>query len=74
MSYKALKIRQSVPIMKAKVEFGEDYIRIYDTKGEIVYWDEQEWKEEPEVVYSIANAVRLAERGRDLRKILKIKK
>ena len=46
------------------IEFGEDYIRIYEEgmapDEDIVYWTHEEWKEDPDVVFSIANAVRIA--------------
>lgn len=57
---------------KYKVEFGEDFVRISDKKGEVVYWDIQEWEENSEVVFSIVNAVKLACEGKDIRKILNI--
>lgn len=43
------------------VEFGDDYIRIHDKENfELVYWHIDEWIDDPEVVFSIANAVKLA--------------
>lgn len=53
---------------RAKVEFGDDYISVSDAKGEIVYWDEQEWIEDTSLVKRIANACYLAGKGEDLRK------
>lgn len=42
------------------IEITEGAIRIYDADGkEIVGWVQSEWVEDPEVVYSIANAVRI---------------
>ena len=45
--------------------FGEDYIKIAKDEGtkkekEIVYWLQKEWEEEPGIVFSIVNAVKLA--------------
>lgn len=41
------------------IEFALDGIYIRDEHGEIVCWVEDEWKEDPDVVYSIVNAVRM---------------
>ena len=43
-----------------KIIFGKDYIQITEGKKEVAYWDIQEWIDEPEIVFSIANAVKLA--------------
>lgn len=44
-----------------RVEFTESEIRIYDDdEAELVGWTEQEWIEDPQVVFSIANAVMLS--------------
>ena len=44
-----------------RVEFGEDYIGVYEGEEEIVYWTEQEWIEDSETVTpAIANAIHLA--------------
>ena len=45
-----------------RVIFYPEAIQIVDDEeqDEIVYWDMLEWTEDPEVVFSIANAVRLA--------------
>ena len=46
------------------IEFGKDYIRIYEEgmppDEDIVYWTREEWEEDPDVVFSIFNAVRIA--------------
>lgn len=55
---------------KNKVEFGSDYIAICDDEGEIVRWVKDEWVENPDVVFSIANGVKLAVEGKNLRKLL----
>lgn len=42
------------------VDIGEDYISILDENHEeIVYWNICEWEENPNVVISIANAIRI---------------
>ena len=46
--------------MKLQIVFGQDYIGIYSGKKEIVYWHIDEWKEDPNVVFSICNAVILS--------------
>lgn len=44
------------------VEFFEDAIGIYKDAfgGELLYWTQQEWEEDPTVVFSIVNAVVMA--------------
>lgn len=51
--------------MKYKIIYGTEDIAIIDakTKEEIVYWHREEWEEDPEVVFSIANAIELAYKG-----------
>jgi len=49
--------------MKYKVIYGEDYICIKKRKKEIVYWHEDEWTQDPQVVFSICNAIELAYKG-----------
>lgn len=46
----------SVPV----VFIGSDYISISDEKGEIVYWDCQEWYDDPDIIVPITEAIRLA--------------
>lgn len=53
-----------------EVEIGEDYILLKDSFGEIVKWIQPEWEEEPEVVPTIANAVKLALLGKEVRDFL----
>jgi hypothetical protein len=55
---------------KPIVEITEDFIRIFDKKGEVVYWDKEEWKEEPNIIISITNAIKMAYEGKDIRKII----
>ncbi len=49
--------------MKHKVVFGEDFIQILRGGKEVVYWGKQEWVADPEIVFSIANAVKKAAEG-----------
>ena len=49
--------------MKYTIKFGEDYIRIYKGNKEIVGWIIDEWKENPQIVISICNAIKLAYKG-----------
>lgn len=41
------------------VAIGPDYLGIYDNLGEVGYWIEDEWIEEPQLTLNLANAVRL---------------
>ena len=41
------------------VYIGPDCIAIYDVNEEIVYWQQDEWLEDPSVALSIANAIRM---------------
>ncbi len=43
------------------IDIGEDYISISDRDDEIVRWVIDEWIEDPKIVLSIANAIKLAE-------------
>ena len=52
-------------------DYGEDYIKILKEGIEVLYWIEDEWKEDPQVVFSIANAIYLSQRSPDkLEKLL----
>lgn len=53
-----------------QIEFGEDFITISDNKVEVVHWVQNEWEEDPSVVFSIANAIKLACEGKEIRKII----
>lgn len=55
---------------RCRVECTNDHISISDDKGEIVYWDRAEWKEDPILLPIIANACYLAGVGEDVRAIL----
>jgi hypothetical protein len=58
-----------------KVNFGADFIQIVDGKRELVYWQEDEWKEDSSVVFSICNAIVLAlTRPKKLNKLLDVVK
>lgn len=64
--------------MKTYINFGDDYIEILgETKdgiARLVYWTKQEWLDDPEVVFSIANAIKLAkEKPHKLLEILSLK-
>jgi len=43
----------------AYVEVDEDHVAIGDDNGEIIYWDRQEWIENPDLAPIIANAIKL---------------
>ena len=47
-------------VAELNVEFGEDYIGIYNKEDEVVYWHRDEWEEDSDVVFSIGNAILLA--------------
>ena len=64
-------IRELVPKKTIDVSFSQESISIKDSLGEIVYWHIDEWKENPQIVFSIANAVKLAIEGINLREKLK---
>ena len=51
-----------------KVEFEERSVTISDSKGEVVHWVQDEWEEDPSIVFSIVNAVKMACEGKDIRK------
>jgi hypothetical protein len=55
---------------KFKVEYGDDYITIFRYGKEVLHWIEEEWQEDPQVVFSICHAVALAATNK-LDKILK---
>lgn len=55
---------------KYQIKFEEDSITISDDKGEVVHWVQDEWKENPSVVFPIVNAVKMACEGKDIRKII----
>jgi hypothetical protein len=44
-----------------KIDIRADHITIADAKGdEIVYWDRQEWLDDPDLTIPISNAILLA--------------
>lgn len=50
-----------------KVNLGKDFVRIYDYESgeEVVGWQKDEWKEDPDIVPSIANTVLLSQNNPD---------
>ena len=50
--------------MPVRVEYGKDYIAIFENGNEVIYWDETEWKDDSQVVFSIVNAIELAHQGK----------
>jgi len=50
--------------MKYKIVYSNDYIAIMKGKKEVIGWHEDEWKENPQVVFSICNAIELAYRNK----------
>lgn len=56
--------------MYEEIEYGKDFICISDDKGEIVYWDIQEWKDDENIVFSICKAIELSKEDK-LRDFLK---
>ena len=41
------------------IEIENEYVCISDDKGEIVYWHHEEWEEDPSIVPSILNAIKI---------------
>ena len=52
---------------KYRICFGEEDISITRASDgqEIVYWHREEWEQEPEIVFSICNAIKMAAEGSD---------
>ena len=46
------------------IVYGTDYIQIKKNNKEVLYWDIQEWIDEPDLLFSICNAVSLASRNK----------
>jgi len=46
--------------MRVEVVITEDSITVLHGKEEIVHWVSDEWEEDPSIVPSIANAIKLA--------------
>lgn len=46
------------------VIYGKDYIQIKKNDKEVLYWDIQEWTDDPDLLFSICNAVSLASRNK----------
>jgi RecJ-like exonuclease len=66
------KLREQFRIQKIKtrIKITEDSISIIQNGKEAVYWIEDEWIEDSSVVFSIANAIQLACKGKDIKKII----
>ena len=45
---------------KPTIIYGSDYIAICHNGDELLYWDRQEWIDDPEVTFSIARAVQFS--------------
>lgn len=58
-SLKEIAETLSVKSDSSGIEITEDAIYLRDDKGEIVSWTQKEWEEDPSVVVSIVNAVKL---------------
>ncbi len=43
--------------MGFQVEITPDHILLADDEGEIVYWDKQEWVDDPQLTINIAVAI-----------------
>jgi len=59
------------------IVYGTDYIQIKKNNKEVLYWDIQEWIDEPDLLFSICNAVSLASRNKldpTLKRINKIRR
>jgi hypothetical protein len=56
--------------MSYKIIFSEDGITIIDKGGTEIYWNKEEWEENSNVVFSIANAIKLVSEGKEFKKIL----
>jgi len=58
------------------VEAITDYVCLTDRRGEIVYWDRQEWVEDPDLVITIAAVINHGHvhGSESLRKMLKGKR
>ena len=46
--------------MAMQIKFHDDAIEIADGDEEVLYWHKDEWREDPDIVPSIVNAVFLA--------------
>lgn len=50
-------------IQKWKVVFTEDYIQVHDKEGKILTWTKEEWKEDDNVPFYLANAIVTVAKG-----------
>ena len=44
---------------QVRVDIGADHVALFDRDQELVYWTQQEWEEDPSLVITIANAIRI---------------
>jgi hypothetical protein len=49
---------------KFKIVYGEDWIQIKRNNKEVLYWIQDEWVENPQVAFSIFNAIELASKNK----------
>lgn len=56
--------------IKYAVELAPDHLSIRDEQGEVVYWDVQEWVDDPSLVMVIANAFLAVGRGENVREMI----
>jgi len=61
-------------IRKERIILGEDFIQVKKGNKEIVYWIKQEWEENPDIVFSIANAISLAKDNKLEKKLSKFRR
>ncbi len=47
-----------------KVVFTEDYIEVHDKQGKILTWTKQEWQEDSNVPFYLANAIVQVAKGK----------
>jgi len=51
---------------KYRIIFSKEVIAIEKIGGEeVLYWCKEEWESDPEIVFSICNAVKMAAEGND---------
>jgi hypothetical protein len=47
------------PVNTFHAEIEPDHIALFDDGEELIYWDAVEWREDPELVVIIANAINI---------------
>lgn len=45
--------------MVFRAEIENDHIALFDDEEELIYWDCEEWREDPQIVILIANAINI---------------